>query len=221
MNKTIKAILFDLDNTLINFSEFKKRATKAAAQAMKNAGLEGKTREIEDNLIDFYFRHGIESDDAFQKFLEKHTGRVEYRILASGINAYLKEKYRRLEPYPGTRETLEELRDRGYGLGIVSDGLRLKAWMRLVESDLDEFFQVVVTYDDTGEQKPNRKPFLKACRELVVEPGDCLFVGDWPERDIVGAGRAGMKTCLALYGGNKGEADYVIEDVRDLPRLLD
>ncbi|OYT54300.1 MAG: hypothetical protein B6U72_03150 [Candidatus Altiarchaeales archaeon ex4484_2] len=221
MNKTIKAILFDLDNTLINFSEFKKRATKAAARAMKNAGLVGETREIEKNLIEFYFRHGIESDDAFQKFLEKQTGRVEYRILAAGVNAYLKEKYRHLEPYPGTIETLEGLRDKNYKLGIVSDGLRLKAWMRLVESGLDEFFQVVVTYDDTGEQKPSEKPFLKACGELGVEPHDCLFVGDWPERDILGAGRAGMKTCLALYGGYEGEADYVIGDIRELLKLLD
>jgi len=137
----IKAVLFDLDNTLINFSEFKKRASSKAALAMKKAGLKADSKKIEENLVEFYFHHGIESDDAFSRFLFKQTGEVDPRILAAAINAYLKEKYRYLKPYPGTRQTLSYLLKKQYKLGIVTDGLRLKAWMRIMEAGLDGYFQ--------------------------------------------------------------------------------
>ena len=61
------------------------------------------------------------------------------------MNAYLKEKYLHLKPYAGVAETLHELKQRGFKLGVVSDGLRLKAWMRLNEADLDKYFDAVVT----------------------------------------------------------------------------
>ena len=220
---TIKAVLFDLDNTLIDFIRMKRLASRAAACAMVEAGLKADPKEISEKLFDFYLKHGIESDDAFQKFLEKEFGKVEPRILAAGINAYLKEKYLHLKHYPGTIETLKEVKKRGLKLGVVSDGVRLKAWMRLNASGLDKYFDVVVTHDDTGKKKPAKEPFLKACEELKVKPEECLMVGDWVERDIEGAKALGMKTCLAKYGQvigkNKG-ADYEIEDFKEILMIV-
>ena len=222
--RMIKAILFDLDNTLINFTEFKKRATEAAADAMSEAGLKTEPEELKKKLLRFYYSHGIESDDAYKEYLKKEFGSVDYRILAVGVNAYLKEKYKRLEPYPNTQETLGKLKEKKYKLGVVSDGLRLKAWMRLNEAKLDEFFDVVVTFDDTGRMKPDSKPFLKATQELKVSPGECLFLGDWPEKDMAGAKAVGMLTCFARYGHQGGEktpdADYEIDDIQELLKII-
>jgi len=198
-----------------------KEATEAAARAMFDAGLEAGSIRISEKLLRFYWEHGIESDDAFQRFLEKEFGEADPKILAAGLNAYLKEKYLRLKPYPKVKETLEELKKRGLKLGVVSDGVRLKAWMRLNAAGLDKYFDAVVTHEDTGKEKPAKEPFLKACKELEVKPEECLMVGDWVERDIEGAKALGMKTCLAKYGqvvGRKKGADYEIDDVR---RLLD
>ena len=219
----IKAVLFDLDNTLIDFIRMKRLASRAAARAMVDAGLENKDEDLSTRFLEFYYSHGIESDDAFQKFLEKEFGKAEPRILAAGVNAYLKEKYLHLKPYPGVVETLKALKTEGLKLGVVTDGVRLKAWMRLNAAGLDKYFDVVVTFEDTGKKKPAKEPFLKACEELKVKPEECLMVGDWMERDIEGAKAVGMKSVLAKYGqviGKKKGADYEIEDIKELLEVI-
>jgi HAD superfamily hydrolase (TIGR01662 family) len=161
-------------------------------------------------------------NDAFEEYLLQEYKTVDYRILAAAVNAYLKEKYFHLKPYPGVKETLRELKRQGFKLGVLSDGLRLKAWMRLNEAGLDEFFDAVVTYEDTGEKKPAKAPFLRICKELSVNPEDCLMVGDWPERDVQGGRSVGMKTCLATYGQVRpGKADYQIESFANLLDVVD
>ena len=216
----IKAILFDLDNTLIDFTTFKKKATYAAAKAMVNSGLRANSKKLAKRLLKFYYTHGIESDDAFQKFLEEEFGKAEPRILAAGVNAYLKEKYLHLKPYPGVVETLQKLRKKGLKLAVVSDGVRLKAWMRLNAAGLDKYFDTVVTYEDTGKKKPAPEPFLAALKALKVKPEEALMVGDWPERDIEGAKRLEIKTCLIKHENQKDKpdikADYEIKRFEEL-----
>lgn len=215
----IKAVLFDLDNTLLDFVGFKEKAVFAAARAMVSAGLMTDSERLAKRMLKFYYSYGIESDDAFERFLIKEFGRAEPRVLAAGVNAYLKEKYVHLKPYPGVAETLRKLKKRGLKLAVVSDGLRLKAWMRLNAAGLDKYFDTVVTFEDTSKKKPAKEPFLKACKALKVKPEECLMVGDWVERDIKGAKAVGMKTCLAKYGhviGKKKGADYEIMDIKEL-----
>ena len=194
----------------------------AAANAMIEAGLQDAPEDLSERLFTFYLEHGIESDDAFEEYLKQEYKAVDYRILASAVNAYVKEKYLHLKPYPGVLETLRELKRQGYKLGVVSDGVRLKARMRLNEAGLDGYFDAVVTYEDTGKQKPAREPFLRICDELGVNPEECLMVGDWPERDVQGGRLAGMKTCLAKYGQmHETKADYQIEIFSKLLTVVD
>ncbi|MFZ2456271.1 MAG: TIGR02253 family HAD-type hydrolase [Candidatus Altiarchaeia archaeon] len=217
---SIKAVLFDLDNTLVDFVGMKKRATRAAACAMVDSGLKEDAEALSTELFDFYLGYWIEADDAFEKFLQKKYGKIDIRLLAAGVNAYLKEKYNHLHAYPGVKETLAELKERGLKLAVVSDGMRLKAWMRLNEAGIDGFFDVVVTFDDTGKKKPSSEPFRRAVDELGVLSGECVFVGDWPERDIAGAKALGMTTVLARYGwlriGEDHKADYEIDNIKEI-----
>ncbi len=217
----INAIIFDIDNTLIDFLSMKKAASTAAANAMIEAGLHEAPEDLSERLFTFYLEHGIESDDAFEEYLKQEYKTVDYRILASAVNAYLKEKYLHLNPYSGVEDTLSELKRQGFKLGIVSDGVKLKAWMRLNEAGLDGFFDAVVTYEDTGKRKPAKEPFLLICDQLEVRPEECLMLGDWPERDVQGGRLAGMKTCLAKYGQmQQAKADYQIDDFNELLNVV-
>jgi HAD superfamily hydrolase (TIGR02253 family) len=222
----IKAITFDLDNTLIDFLNFKKKATSAAMDAMIKAGFKGNRKKLRKELFDFYLSNGIESNDIFVKFLKKHNNFSE-RILAAGINSYLKTKYTMLKPYPKVKQTLKKLKNKGIKLAIVTDARRLKAYVRLDEMGIADMFDVVVGKEDTGREKPSKLPFKKALRLLKVKPSETMHVGDWPERDILGAKRMGMKTCFARYGymglGKKVFAEYKIrkfEDVLDVIKLV-
>jgi HAD superfamily hydrolase (TIGR02253 family) len=219
-----RAVLFDLDNTLVDFMGMKRAASKTAASAMVDAGLDADKEVFADELFSFYLNRWIESDDAFEAFLLEKYNKVDYRILAAGVNAYLKEKYLHLKPYPGVKETLAELKKMGLKLAVVSDGVRLKAWMRLNAAGLDKYFDVVVTHEDTCKKKPCPEPFQKALKELGLRPDECLFVGDWPERDIEGAKAVGMQACLAEYGlvdkSKKHNGEYEIKNIKDLLEII-
>jgi putative hydrolase of the HAD superfamily len=84
---------------------------------------------------------------------------------------------------------------------------------------------VVVTFDDTGERKPSPLPFKTVLSRLDVDPKYALMVGDWAERDMVGARNVGMKTAFAKYGDSFGnqdvrDVDYILNDIKDLLEIV-
>lgn len=208
-HETVRGILFDLDNTLVDFLRIKKLASAACARAMVAAGADFGTTpdQAGEMLFVHYLHHGIESDDAFATFVKRYQrNRLSYtqhqmdKVLAAGINAYLRTKDMLLEPYPGVRATLVELVRRGYRLGVVTDAPRLKAWQRLHAVGIADFFDVVVTRTDTGTEKPEGRAFLAALDALDMRPHEAAMVGDWAERDVAGGNRLGLFTVHARYG---------------------
>jgi putative hydrolase of the HAD superfamily len=220
----VKAIIFDLDNTLIDFMKMKHMSIEAAASAMVDAGLNIEKGEIIKKLVSLYDKYGWEEQSIFQKYLTAEAGKVDYRILANAINAYRRVRSGFLEPFPHVVKTLIGLKERGLRLAIVTDAPALKAWLRLTAMKIDNFFDVVVTFEDTKELKPSPKPFEVALKKLGLKPKDCLMVGDMIERDIKGAQKLGMKACFAKYGAKNPpeniKADYIIEDVSDLLNII-
>ncbi|MFH1544836.1 MAG: TIGR02253 family HAD-type hydrolase [archaeon] len=220
----IKAVLFDLDNTLIDFMTMKRKSCEAAINAMIDSGLKLKKEKAIEILFDLFKSHGIEDQTIFQKFLKKTVGGIDYKILAKGIAAYRRKQVGYLMPYPDVESTLKELRKKGLKLGIVSDAPKLKAWLRLAEMDLTDYFDLVIALDDTGKRKPHLLPFDTAIKRLGLKAEEIMFVGDNPKRDIFGAKKAGMKTCLAKYGQlypSKGiKADFEVKGVKELLKIL-
>lgn len=222
----VKAILFDLDNTLINFLRFKVETAKAAAHVMVREGLPLNEIETYGRIFSVYDEKGIEYQKTFHDVIAPFGLEINKaeRIQQAAIISYLKKKFEVLKPYPMVKPTLAKLKKR-YKLGIVTDAPRNKAWQRLVLTDLQDEFDMVLTHDDTMERKPNPPPFQLAMQRLGLLAPACLFVGDDPDRDIKGAKELGMHTCLAKYGlwNKKGEtkADYEIGDFEELLKLLD
>ncbi len=208
MLSMIKAVLFDLDQTLIDLIKMKTEACKSAIKAMIKAGLKIDEKTGYKKLMQTYFRVGIDSNIAFTKFLEEETGKVDERILQAGINAYLKTKPSFLKPYPYVLETLEYLKSLGLKLGIITDAPREKAIQRLEGMNIIHFFDLIITFDDTGEKKPSEKPFKLAMKKLNLYPEEILFVGDSFMRDIRPAKKLGMKTLrIKRYEDLKGVKD--------------
>ena len=220
----IKAVIFDLDNTLIDFIHMKQIACSEAIDSMIDAGLSLPKKKALDILYKLYEEKGIEDPKIFQKFLKKVTGKIDYEKLAYAINAYRKARIGILTPYPGTKKTLIKLKEKGLKLAVVSDAPKLKAWLRLTAMKINDFFDVVVALEDTGRLKPSTLPFRAALRKLKVKPSECLMVGDRLSRDIKGARALGMKTCFAKYGyegkRSKIKVDYSIDKIEDLVKVI-
>ncbi|MEM2974506.1 MAG: TIGR02253 family HAD-type hydrolase [Candidatus Micrarchaeia archaeon] len=223
-----KAILFDVDNTLIDFMKMKQEAVKSAVAAMIEAGLPMKQKEAEREVWSIYEEYGYEYQKVFQKLLIRHMRKVDYSILAPGVVAYKRKKEGYLVPYDGVRETLYCLKKRGYKLGVLSDAPRIQVWLRLAAMGLHKTFDVVVTYDDTKKRKPDPAPFRKVIEKLKTRPAQIIMVGDNVERDINGAKRLGIRTVLAKYGADltscrrsAKKADFEIVKFEELIEAVD
>lgn len=216
-----KAVLFDLDNTLLDFLTFKKEAAKAAAKAMIRQGLPATEIEAYGKIFSVYDEKGIEYQKTFYEVVKQYGLDINLaeKIQQAGIIAYQQKKYEILRPYPMVKPTLRKLKENGLKLGIVSDAPRNKAWQRLILAGLESEFDFVITHSDTQEFKPHPSPFTLALKNLGVLPEAVLFVGDNPARDIKGAKAVGMKTCLARYGQtfkDESEADFEINRFEDV-----
>jgi putative hydrolase of the HAD superfamily len=216
----IEAVIFDIDNTLMDFMRMKRAAVDAAVDYMIDAGLDIDKQTMVDKIFKVYWEEGIEDQNIFDKVLLREFGQIDYKILAAGIIGYRKAKEAHMMLYPHVRMTLSELLRMGIRLGVVSDAPRLPVWLRIVSLNLHHYFEKVITFDDTGERKPSPKPFLKIIDDMKIKPQNAIMVGDWAERDIVGAKNIGMITAWAKYGNqfdtkNSG-ADWELDDIYDL-----
>ena len=220
----LKAVIFDLDNTLTDFMRMKHEAVRSAVEAMVEAGLDYNVEQGLSAILAIYDKKGYEYQEVFNDFLTQVTGGVNYKYLAAGIVAYRRARDSSLVLYPHVNVTLMTLAKEGYRLGVVSDAPSREAWMRLCYLNLHHMFDAVVTFDDTGVHKPAPEPFQAICKLLEVEPEEALMVGDWPERDLKGAERLGMRTAFARYGNSHGvttsDADYTLDNIDALINIV-
>ena len=220
----IKGVVFDLDNTLLDFMKMKQVAVRSAIKGMIEAGLEIDEKKSFEDIITLYEKIGWENQKVFDVFLENSIGYVENKFLAAGVVAYRRAREANLLAYPNVNKTLIELTKLGMKLAVVSDAPSREAWMRIYYLNLYHFFDVVITFDDSGERKPSAIPFEMALKKLGLKPQSSLMIGDWPERDVVGAKKIGMRTAFAVYGDTFGTkvsgADWDIEDISQLTRII-
>ena len=220
----IKAIIFDLDNTLLDFVKMKQFAVKAAITAMIEAGLDVDEEKAYKDIFDLYVEKGWENQQVFDDYLNQTVGKVSNKILAAGIVSYRRAREATLLVYPNVNKTLIELIKMGIKLSVVSDAPSREAWMRLYYLNLHHVFDPVLTFDDTGVRKPSPKPFEMALDIIQAKPDEVLMIGDWPERDVVGAKEIGMKTIFARYGDTFGTvdsgADWDVNDIYDLVGIV-
>jgi putative hydrolase of the HAD superfamily len=149
-------------------------------------------------------------------------------VFSGACKIYEAEKVRLLEPYPGVRETLSELKRRGFPLVVLTDAHNGNAMARLRRTGLFDFFDFIISYDMTGAKKPAPDAFLLALEKLGTSPSETLLVGDSIRRDIAPAQALGMVTAYAAYGDRNIRSrdppdcrpDIVLGDIRELVALV-
>ena len=221
----IKAVIFDLDNTLLDFMRMKTMAIDAALNGMIEAGMAMQRSASRKKIFEIYEKNGWEYQEVLDDFIKEETGTLDYKILAGGIVSYKKAKEASLILYPNVYSTLITLSKMGLKLGVVSDAPSREAWVRICSVNLHHIFDAVVTFDDTGEHKPSPKPFNKVSKLLDIQPQYLLMIGDWPERDVIGAKKLGMKTAFARYGDvfstKVSGADYDIDNILEILSIVE
>lgn len=145
------------------------------------------------------------------------------REVSQLVEAHYRPVAEQISLYHDTKDSLEALRDRGIRMGIISNTI----WpAEFHEADLkrfgiDGFFDVTVFSSAVGYRKPHPAIFEIALNKLGATPEETAYVGDYPERDIVGAQNAGLLSVLKRHPNRKRPDDIVPDiTIRNLSQLL-
>ena len=234
MGPKLKAVLFDIDDTLFSTTEFALRARRDAVEAMRRYGLKFPTDELLRELNEAISEFGSNFEHHFDKLLlrlprSRLRGVNWSLVVAAAIVAYHDAKFTRLTPFDDVVPALDKLSRTDLLLGVVTDGLEMKQAEKLIRLRVAPYFppQAIFISDRIGISKPNPKLFQRACDELGVPPGQAIYVGDHPVKDIDGASGAGLITVLVnRKGRHSGVAGatkpaYTIQDFSGLLKLID
>ena len=186
----VKAVLFDLDGTLIDSVGAYLEVARIAAQPH---GLEVTERHVRHALAtgSNFWKGVVPQDrndaDAIMKALSAHAGREWPRVLREHGKAF-----------EGIARTLDAIERLGIRLGIVS-GARPEVLELLRKDGVLDRFDAIVLGADVSRRKPDPEGIVKCLKELGVAPDAAIYVGDTPV-DIQASRAAGVRAVAVLSG---------------------
>lgn len=210
----IKAVIFDLDGVIVFTDKFHYQAWKKIALEL---GV------YFDENINNRLR-GVSRMDSLDIILERYEGpplsQEQKEVLAARKNDAYRELLKTMTSADVTdevRETLAEIRRRGYKISLGSSSKNAKYILERVE--LLDAFDAISDGNIISKSKPDPEVFLKAATFLGEKPRNCMVVED-AEAGIEAGIAGGMKTAAIGDAINCGKADFTLGTFSDLLKIL-
>jgi putative hydrolase of the HAD superfamily len=217
----VEAVLFDLDGTLLDrdtsvrqfisvqydrlnehLSHISKQDYIARFIELDCHGHVWKDKVYQDLVVEFAIE-GI----SWQSLLEDYELQFQYHCV----------------PFQFLTEMLDELKERGYLLGIITNG-RGQFQARAIDGlGIRDYFDTILISEIEGVRKPQVEIFQRAIDRLGILATNSIFVGDHPEADIIGAKGAKMKTIWKrnLAWTDANAADAIVDELNEISSLLE
>jgi putative hydrolase of the HAD superfamily len=229
----LKAIFFDIDDTLYSTYEFSEMARENAIKAMIGAGLRMSREELRQELDEIVSEFSSNYEHHFDKLLMRiprrlYKGANPSILIAAGVVAYHDTKFRYLNVYDDVLEVLKLLYNSELILGVITAGITIKQSEKLVRLKVLPYLtpSAIFISDQIGISKPNTKLYLRACSDLNIRPAECMYIGDNPLNDIDPPNQIGMITVRNRRSGRyidlqgTTEPNYEIHNFWDLLDIL-
>ena len=231
MKNNIKAVLFDVDDTLFDRKLAQKKVCILIAKQLPHIFDAFEPERIleaflkSDQISTDIFNSGAPSEGLRDKrnrlFLQLLGIHENYVPAVTGL--YVQDYPLVNAPVDGAIAVVKKLSVK-YKVGVVSNGFPDVQYRKLETMGLRDLFSCVVLSEEFGIRKPDSKIFHRAVSLLHLLPTECLYVGDSFAHDIIGAKNVGMQVCwLNPYSVKPNEtikADFIIDKLAELPGLL-
>lgn len=203
--RATRAVCFDLDDTLLDH--------RGAARAGVRRFLGDLGVEVTDSVLGAWFRAEDTQYERWRSgaisFPEQRRERLRIVLPPLGVRLpaddagldalfddYLAGYRHAWRVFPDVAPLLRTLRERGYRIGLLTNGSEAQQLEKLARTGLEAAFDAVCISEQIGVQKPDPRAFTLLAERLGVDPQACVFVGDDLEKDVQGARRAGMRAVL-------------------------
>ena len=229
-----KAVIFDTDNTLYPYLPAHNEATRAVEDKVEKllgidrvifrSAFSEARKEIKDRL------GSVASSHSRLLYMQRTTEKLELgtRILTTLDleQTYWRTFLSNCKLFPGVVDFIQILKSKGVTTANITDLTAQIQFRKLVYFGLDEFFDYVVTSEEAGADKPDRRPFEVAFEKLQISPEHTWMIGDDPKSDMTGAGEMGLKKIQKIHDGVKvsktgiSKPDFIFSDYSELISLI-
>lgn len=228
-----KHLFFDLDHTLWDFD-----ANARATLSQLHIDLKLPERGIHD-FDRFHKNYLAHNEKLWARYRNGHIKQdelrlkrmwltlLDFQIADEALARQMSELFLGLLPtrtilFPDTIEVLQYLRDKGYGLHLITNGFEETQHSKLKSSGLDEFFKIVVTSECSNSLKPQKEIFEYALNKTGAKVGESLMIGDTLDVDIAGAFAVGMDAVHVNFTDARQDIQptYTVRSLKELKELL-
>ena len=218
-----------MDGTLLDTSAFAETARKAAIGLMVDNGLPLDKDEAYGVLKTIIREKGSNYGKHFNVLTQVVLGHEDPMLVALGMITYHNVKMALLRPFADTIDTLIYLKGQGYRLAVISNGITIKQWEKLVRLNVYSFFDEVITSEEVGKEKPDKLIYDVAIRKMNGNPEKSVMVGNKFKEDGLGAVNAGLGAILINSDVTEEDREYIkkeklditiVENIGDIKTLL-
>jgi putative hydrolase of the HAD superfamily len=197
----VRQLFFDLDRTLWDFEKNSKHALQHLYEELSlGDSIEHFNHfhhtyiRINSDLWQLYGKGKLTKeelrDNRFKNTLAHH-GIHDHALAQKMSDGYIEMSPRQTHLFPGAIETLTELKHQKYRMHIITNGFKEVQFIKLENSGIREFFDVILCSEEIGVTKPHREIFQEAQRLTHCLPQHAIMIGDDWKADIHGALNAG------------------------------
>lgn len=203
---SIKAVIFDMDGTMVDNNEFHKKAFQEFCKR------HGKTLTDEEYMKKF---SGRSNKQVMPLVFGKDLTEEEFHRYDDEKESIYRDMYAdHIKPIEGLHEFLDKLAERGIKIAMATGSPHKNRKFIIDALNLEKVFDAIVGGEEIKRGKPEPDAFLTAAKKLKVPPSNCVVFEDAPP-GITAAKRAGMKVVGLLTSYSREdfkEADLIIEN---------
>lgn len=223
VRNVIKCLIFDLDDTLYYEKTY-------VLEAFKNV-----CKYLSIKYKKYY-------DEVYKRcvqILEEYGRGKIFNILCDeyGFEEDIKdlvEIYRNTEPkvelYEDSKEIFDFAKENNIKLGLITDGCSKVQWNKIKALKLETIIDKIIVTDDygTGYNKPHERAYREIIDCFNLKPEECIYIGDNPHKDFIGAKNLGMNTIRIIHENGdhindkveeEYEAEYIIKKLNDIVKI--
>ncbi|MED3818922.1 MULTISPECIES: HAD family hydrolase [Priestia] len=216
----IKAVIFDLDETLLDRDSSLKLFIQDQYERYSEELALIPKQEYTSRFIELDQKGYVWKDKVYEQLLNEYD--LSNLTWEEMLDDYLHYFPAHCVPFLHMEDVLKELKKKGLLLGMITNGFTDFQWMNIKALGIDHYFDTILVSEQEGIKKPHKDIFLRALKALDVSAEESVYIGDHPENDVLGARGAGMHAVWkkgAFFDGSFTDS-YIIEDLKELLNVM-
>jgi len=210
----IRAVLFDLDGTLLNRDASLKSYIDKQYDRWESYLYHIPKQQYISRFLELDCHGYVWKDKVFQQLIDEFHIHTSWQELLSD---YIEKFQHHCIPFANLIPMLKQLKKQSIQLGMITNGKGIFQTNNIKALGMEEFFEVILVSESEGIKKPDPEIFNRALNSMSVSAEESMFVGDHPTNDVKAAKDVGMiSVWKRAEQWDKIKADFIIDDLMEI-----